>query len=116
MAKIDCDIVSRQTCILYATFVPQKKPTAYTIPNTHKSALTKAKRDTAPGNYLAIANNPAGYTGFGVNYSSQIEAKNSAMKACVEATQTGLANEVARFKTAYEAAGLLGCKIFGVYR
>ncbi len=116
MAKIDCEIVSRQDCILYATFGPQDKPTASTIPNAHKSELAKAKRDTVSGNYLAVANNPAGYTGFGVNYTSQVEAENSAMKACAEATQSGLANEIARFRLAYESAGLLRCKIFGVYR
>lgn len=35
MAKIDCDIVTRQNCILYATFVPQKK--AYSQYNTQRA-------------------------------------------------------------------------------
>ncbi|WP_170331920.1 hypothetical protein [Ruegeria arenilitoris] len=116
MAKIDCDIVSGADCILYATFVPRDEPTEHTIPNNHAGVLAKAKRATTPGHYLAIASNPAGYTGFGIDYATQAEAKSNAIKACAESTQTGLANEESRFRSAYEAAGLLECKVFGVYR
>jgi hypothetical protein len=116
MAKIDCDIVSGGNCVLYATIVPKDEFTEHTIPNNHMSALAKAKRGTAPGNYFAIANNPAGYTGFGFNLATQEEAKSVAMAGCARVTKSSLVNEEARFLAAYKAAGLLDCKTFGVYR
>lgn len=116
-AKVDCEAFHKARCVLYATVVP-KGPSHVRVflPNQNKDLWRKAVRNTRPGNYMAIAGNKTGASGFAWNYGLPSQARDAALRQC-EQNQAGRgANENARVVAANKAAGIYKCRLIGTFR
>jgi hypothetical protein len=116
-AQVDCEAFFRRACVLYATLGPAAEPDGEVlIPDQSRDNWQKAIRETQPGNYIAIATNKAGMSGFAWDFGNASEARTAAIETCERETTAKSEESIVRVVSANETAGIYECRIFGTFR
>lgn len=110
-----CRALADVDCVLYATLSPAQGSGAGRLPKDSQDFVIEVKAGHRPGEYTVIASNGlGGTTTFHGNELSYSRAR--ALEACERNTATRLIGQNEDFRSSYSAAGLLKCRIFGMYR
>lgn len=116
-AQTDCEAFYRTDCELYATLVPAApREGQFYLRDQSRDNWERAVRETRAGNFIAIAANKTGASGFAWDFSSAEEARAAAIRTCVKNAAALPKDSNARIVSANEAAGVYQCRIIGVFR
>ena len=116
-AQVDCEAYFKKACTLYATLVPVSLSEGDVfIPDQNIDTWEDVLRETKARNYIAIATNKSGASGFAWNFSRAADARAEALNTCQRNAAAKSKEPIARVVSANETAGVYDCHIFGVFR
>lgn len=116
-SKVDCEAFHRRSCVLLATLGPASPSEDQVfIPLQARSIWTNAMRETRNLDYIAIAANKTGESGFAWDFGTAAQARKEAIGSCERNASAQSDETIARIRSAKEAAGIYQCRLVGVFR
>ncbi|MEM6578716.1 MAG: hypothetical protein AAF678_09495, partial [Pseudomonadota bacterium] len=113
-ARTRCRALADVECVLYATLSLAQGSGAGRFPKDSQDFVKEVKAGHRPGEYTVIASNSLGDAA-SFHGNDLIYSRERALEACERVAANRFSEQNEDFRSSYSAAGLLKCRIFGMY-